>query len=101
MPRIRDRDLKDGQHRNHTGQPGYFTTAYFHRPEDLKAELELAGFRDVTVLGVEGPAWILPEFDARWSDDAHRRDLLEIAKALESQPSIVGASAHLLALGRR
>jgi ubiquinone/menaquinone biosynthesis C-methylase UbiE len=99
--RIRDRDLKDGQHRNDTGELGYFTTAYFHRPEDLKAELELAGFRDVAVLGVEGPAWILADFDARWADDALRRDLLDTARALENQPSIVGASAHLLAVGRR
>jgi ubiquinone/menaquinone biosynthesis C-methylase UbiE len=28
-------DLTDGQHRNPTGQHGYFTTAYFHRPADL------------------------------------------------------------------
>src|SRR4030095_6392120 len=52
--KIRDRDLADGQHRNDTNELDYFTTAYFHRPDDLCAELEAAGFRDVTVLGVEG-----------------------------------------------
>ena len=35
---IRDRDLVDGQHRNNSNHPDYFTTAYFHRPEDLQAE---------------------------------------------------------------
>jgi ubiquinone/menaquinone biosynthesis C-methylase UbiE len=98
---IRDRDLADGQHRNDTGNPEYFTTAYFHRPEDLRAELEAVGFRDVRVLGVEGPGWMLSDFDARWSDDARRNDLLEVARALESVPSVVGASAHLLAVGRK
>jgi ubiquinone/menaquinone biosynthesis C-methylase UbiE len=84
--RIRDRDLADGQHRNETGHPHYFTTAYFHRPEDLRAELEAAGFEQVRVLGVEGPGWLL---------------VLAVARALEAEPSIVGASAHLLGIGRK
>jgi ubiquinone/menaquinone biosynthesis C-methylase UbiE len=98
---IRNRDLAEGQHRNHTGDPAYFTTAYFHRPEDLRAEVEAAGFADVRVLGVEGPGWILTDFDARWEDPALRWDLLELAQALEAEPAVVGASAHLLGLGRR
>jgi len=98
---IRDRDLKDGQHRNETDNIDYFTTAYFHRPDDLRAELEAAGFRDAEVLGVEGPGWLLPDFDARWNDEARRKDLLDVARALESEPAILGASAHLLGLGRK
>ena len=99
--RIRDRDLVDGQHRNETNHPEYFTTAYFHRPEDLQAELEDAGFRDVTVLGVEGPGWMLSDFDARWTNDALRADILDVARALESERSILGVSPHLLGLGRK
>ncbi|MGH7306621.1 MAG: class I SAM-dependent methyltransferase [Candidatus Rokuibacteriota bacterium] len=99
--RIRDRDLVDGQHRNDTNEPDYFTTAYFHRPDDLRVELEAAGFRDVTVLGVEGPAWMWSDFDARWEDPALRKDLLDAARALESEPSVVGISAHLLGIGRK
>jgi ubiquinone/menaquinone biosynthesis C-methylase UbiE len=98
---IRDRDLRDGQHRNETDNPHYFTTAYFHRPEDLRAEMLSAGFVDVEILGVEGPGWMLPDFDDRWKDDALRKDLLEVARALESEPSVVGASAHLLGVGRK
>ncbi len=98
---IRDRDLLDGQHRNDTDRLEYFTTAYFHRPDDLQTELEAAGFHDVTVLGVEGPAWMLPDFEARWADPVSRKDMLEIARLLESERSILGASAHLLAVGRR
>ena len=98
---IRDRDLADGQHRNDTDNVDYFTTAYFHRPDDLRAELEQASFRDVTVLGVEGPAWMLADFDARWDDPALRKDLLGVARALEAQSSVVGISAHLLGIGRK
>ncbi len=98
---IRDRDLVDGQHRNNTGNPNYFTTAYFHRPDDLRAELAAAGFADVQVLGVEGPAWLLPDFDARWNDAALRADILAVARALESAPSAIGVSAHLLGVGTK
>lgn len=98
---IRDRDLEDGQHRNPTERIDYFTTAYFHRPEDLRAELESAGFGGVHVLGVEGPGWMLSDFDARWADPKLRGELLEVARRLEAEPSILGASAHLLGVGRK
>ncbi|HKQ60251.1 MAG TPA: methyltransferase domain-containing protein [Candidatus Polarisedimenticolaceae bacterium] len=98
---MRDRDLRDGQHRNETDRIDYFTTAYFHRPEDLVGEMESAGFRDAIVLAVEGPGWILPDLDARWEDAALREDLLAVARALEREPSIVGASAHLLGVGKK
>ena len=97
--KIRDRDLADGQHRNDTDNMDYFTTAYFHRPDDLRSELEVAGLRNVRVLGVEGPGWILQDFDTRWEDAELRKDLLDVARALESESSVVGVSAHLLGIG--
>jgi ubiquinone/menaquinone biosynthesis C-methylase UbiE len=96
---IRNRDLSDGQHRNPTERGDYFTTAYFHRPGDLHAELEAAGFTGVSVLAVEGPCWLLGDFDARWADEASRADLLDVARRLEAEPSLLGVSAHLLAIG--
>ena len=38
---IVDRDIADGQHRNPdpVGRPEFFTTAYFHTPDELAAEL--------------------------------------------------------------
>jgi SAM-dependent methyltransferase len=99
--RIRNRDLVDGQHRNHTDMLGYFTTAYFHRPEDLRRELDAAGFQDVALFGVEGPGWMLADFEDRWANPVLRDDLMEVAKALEGEPSMLGVSAHLLGLGRR
>ena len=99
--KIRDRDLADGQHRNDTDNEDYFTTAYFHRPDYLRSELQVAGFRDVRVLGVEGPGWMLQDFDIRWEDAELRKDLLDVGRALEFEPSVVGVSAHLLGIGRK
>ncbi|MFW9881427.1 MAG: hypothetical protein ACFFG0_50830, partial [Candidatus Thorarchaeota archaeon] len=33
-------DLINGQHRNPTGNPHYFTDAFFHHPDELRAEIE-------------------------------------------------------------
>jgi ubiquinone/menaquinone biosynthesis C-methylase UbiE len=99
--RMRNRDLQDGHHLNESAHPEYFTTAYFHRPDDLRRELERAGFDDVRVLGVEGPGWLLGDFESRWADPMSRRDIVDVARALESEGSIVGASAHLIGIGRR
>jgi ubiquinone/menaquinone biosynthesis C-methylase UbiE len=96
---IRNRDLREGQHRNEGHHPEYFTTAYFHRPEDLPEELGAAGFSNIRVVGVEGPAGFLPDFETRWADPVRRADIIELAGLVEAEPSIVGMSAHLLAIG--
>jgi len=98
---IMEGDLRDGHHRNPTRRIDYFTTAYFHRPEELRAEVAEAGFVVEGLYGIEGPGGILPDFSDRWNDPRRREILLRVARALESEPSVLGSSAHLLAVGRK
>jgi ubiquinone/menaquinone biosynthesis C-methylase UbiE len=93
-------DLASGQHRNPTNHPAYFTTAYFHRPEDLAAEVRNAGFDEVEILAVEGPAWCTALFAEAWDNPALRTDLLKFLSVTERETSIVGASAHMIAVAR-
>ena len=92
------RDLATGQHRNPMNHPAYFTTAYFHRPEDLAAEVHEAGFGDVQILAVEGPAWSAALFREAWGDPAQRQSLMEFLMMIEREPSVQGASAHIMAV---
>jgi ubiquinone/menaquinone biosynthesis C-methylase UbiE len=94
-------DLASGQHRNPTENAHYFTTAFFHRPEELDAEVREAGFEEVRVLAVEGPIWSAAQFSQTWGDPAQRKELMEFLSLVEREPSVLGASAHLLAVGRR
>jgi ubiquinone/menaquinone biosynthesis C-methylase UbiE len=94
-------DLGCGQHRNPTNQPTYFTTAYFHRPEELAAEVHDAGFVDVHVLAVEGPAWSAAGFQDAWRNPVLRASLMEFLSLIERESSVQGASAHLIAVARR
>jgi SAM-dependent methyltransferase len=93
---IVDRDLKDGQHRNPTNRPEYFMDTFFHHPDELRSEVTVAGFDVVDVFGVEGPAWLVQEFDEWWSQQDYRERLLRIARVLETEPSLLGISAHLM-----
>ena len=96
---MRHRAVVDGQYRNDTGNPRYFVTAYLHRPEDLSEELTDVGYRNVRVFGVEGPGWLLLDFDTRWNNPELRQGILTVARLLEEERSIIGASAHLLGVG--
>jgi ubiquinone/menaquinone biosynthesis C-methylase UbiE len=95
------RDLMTGQHRNPTGHLDYFTTAFFHHPDELRRELGDAGFILEGLYGLEGPGWMLQDFERRWAEPRTQADLLRIARAVESEPSLLGLSAHLLGVGRR
>lgn len=95
------RDIADGIHENRTGQLEMFTTAKFHRPDELASEVRAAGFSVLSVVGLEGPGWLFADFNERWRDSRRRDDLLRIARALESEPSVQAVSAHLLAVARR
>lgn len=96
-----EQDLRDGVHRNPTGDPAYFTTAYFHQPDELRAEAEAAGLRHDATLGVEGPAWLLHDFADWWDRPERRERLLATVQALEAEPALLGVSAHLLAVARK
>ena len=97
---IAERDLVDGQHRNPdpVRYPNWFTTAYFHLPEELTGEVRGAGFEDVSLYGIEGPGQLMQE---NWSDPARREQMLLAARAVESEPSLSGLSSHILAVGTK
>jgi ubiquinone/menaquinone biosynthesis C-methylase UbiE len=98
---IVERDVREGQHRNPTGRPEWFTTAYFHLPQELRNEATEAGFLVEALVGIEGPAWVLPELDSWLEDPPRRSTLLQAIRRVETEPSLLGATAHILVVGRR
>ena len=98
--RIVTRDLAEGQHRNpmRATHPERWTTAFFHHPNELAAELVDAGFRLEALLGIEGPGWL---YEDRWADPDYRVGILRAARAVEAEPTLLGMSTHVAAIGRR
>ncbi len=89
--------IETGIHRDDSRS---FTTAYFHRAEELAVELSVAGLGDVRVLGIEGPS--VPALD-----NASEKSVVSVfesavrcAQVVETDPALMSASPHLLGLGR-
>ncbi|MGJ6963175.1 class I SAM-dependent methyltransferase [Streptosporangium sp. G11] len=81
--------------------PGDGFTAYLHDPDDVPAEFADAELPDVTRYGVQGAFWLYGDVDD-WLDDPERRALmLDAQRRLESVPSLLGVSGHMLTLARK
>jgi ubiquinone/menaquinone biosynthesis C-methylase UbiE len=98
---IVERDLSDGQHRNPTRRPEWFTTAYFHLPDELAGEVADAGLRLRALLAVEGVGEFAADAAERLADPDRRERLLEVVRRVEAEPSLLGASPHILAIAGR
>ncbi|WP_200304382.1 class I SAM-dependent methyltransferase [Streptomyces adelaidensis] len=90
----------DGRHRYSSQDPN-FTTAYFADPGEVQGEFTEAGLVCEGQYGVEGVAWLMGGV-AEWLDDPERREaVLAATRRIESEPSLLGASGHVLTVGRR
>jgi ubiquinone/menaquinone biosynthesis C-methylase UbiE len=98
--KIVERDLAEGQHRNPDNLPHWFTTAYLHEPEQLRGELEQVDLDVVELVGLEGLAGWLHNLVEEWETDDGREIILFAARTIERTPSLLGLSAHLLAVTR-
>lgn len=94
-------DLVTGQHLNPSGNISYFTEAYFHRPHEIAEEIAEAGLRHECTLAIEGPGWLMQDFEACWNDASRREQMLHLMRQMESAPSLLGASAHIMAVARK
>lgn len=74
---------------------------YFHRPAELREEVVSAGFMDVELRGVIGPAWIIRDLDEVWENPVKRESILRIVRLLEKEESLMGFSTHFLSISRK
>lgn len=98
--RIVERDLATGRHENPARRPGWFTTAYFHRPDELREELAAVGLAVEGPVAVEGVGGLAPDLDGMLAEPSTRGRLLAIVRATEQEPALLGVSSHLIAMGR-
>jgi len=102
-PRFRaivEQDLANGCHRNDDGVDDWFTTAYFHHPDEIGTEVVDAVGAVVEIVGVEGLACWERHLADCWDDPVDRETILMSARAIEAEPVLLGLSAHLLCVAR-
>ena len=98
---IVERDLIDGQHRNPTDNPDYFTSAFFHHPDNIRAEVKESGLALEKLIAVESLGGLLSGFEKLWRDNERRDRLLRFIRVIEEEPSLLGASAHIIAVAKK
>lgn len=98
---IMRRDLEAGRHRGLPGTTRYFTTAYFHRPNELSAEIHESGFREHGLYPVEGVGVLAPDLDTRMADPAKRAHLLDPIRSVEQERTLLGATPHFAVIAEK
>jgi SAM-dependent methyltransferase len=92
-----ERALADGRHLPGADDRALFTTAYLHLSDELEAEIEEGGFRLLGLFGIEGPGWLRAE---TLDDTDGFETAMRVARAIEQERTLIGASAHLLGIAR-
>lgn len=78
-----------------------FSFAYLHHPHEFKEEIENHRFEDVTVRAIEGPVWDKQSIEALAQDENEWQKVLMFLEQIETEESILGASAHIMAVARK
>ncbi|MBN1409606.1 MAG: class I SAM-dependent methyltransferase [Spirochaetales bacterium] len=91
-------DLKTGCHDPESDK--YFTTAYFHHPDEIIPELSSAGYKVKDLLAVEGFFWLLDDLEELLMGENERAKILSFLDTIEKDRSIMGTSAHILAVSQ-
>jgi len=95
---ILDGGLENGQHS--PGETPFFTSAFFHTPNDIKNELITSGFSDIDLISVEGFARAV-NTDELLKNAEHKNLFLEYIKRTERVPELMGMADHFFAITRK
>jgi ubiquinone/menaquinone biosynthesis C-methylase UbiE len=95
---IIEEDIKTGRHNNPKSDPRFFTTAYYHLPEDLEQEVKEGGFKNVKVMGVEGPSILFASLKETVEDKQALASLLHFLELIETDKNIMASTSHLMAV---
>ena len=98
---IMNRDLKDGQHRNNTENLDYWTTAYLHKPDELKEEVIQSGLKLEDIFAIDSFGWLIPNFQEKWQNNDYRDLLLRTIRVVEKDTSLTGISAHIMGVATK
>jgi SAM-dependent methyltransferase len=77
-----------------------FTTAYLHHPGEIASEFADAGLDGAAQFAVQGFPGYIPELERLIDDEAAREHLMAGLRVIEAEPSLLGASNHLLTVAR-
>ena len=94
-------ELTSGIHNAPKNMPGILPSAYYHRPGNLKAELEEAGLTYVDACAVEGLIWLDKNYFESRSDPQKKAAMMELMIITEKDQALLSLSPHMMIVGRK
>lgn len=96
--KVIEQEFKTGVHEKI--QEG-FSFGYLHYPNELKKEIEKNRFENVIIRAIEGPVWDKRSIEALAQDEKEWEKVLMLLEKIETEETILGASAHIMAVARK
>lgn len=95
-----EEDLATGKHWK-TAQDFTSPYLYLHDPVEFQNEIIKSGFGEVILKAIEGPVWQEDLVANLRKDLAGWHRLLSILETIEEEKSLIGASAHIMGIGKK
>ncbi len=93
-----EQDLLNGIHHKKVEAIDFL---YLHEPNELKEEIIKSGFKDLSIISIEGPVWQRDVVENLSKDSQNWLRLLHLLEKIEADEHIIGASAHIMAIGTK
>lgn len=90
-----------GQHFRPPEYPWFLARGYFHHPDRLRDEMQSAGFASPEIMMVEGPGWLIPNFEEAWQDEKTQKMLMNLLRQVEKEPALMGTGPHIIGIGKK
>src|SRR6478609_366694 len=87
-------DLLTGVHLNDTDNLNYFTTAYFHTPNEIKSEVSESGLTFEKLIAVESFGWTVKNFKEKENNKSYMNKLFEVIQLVETNEDLIATSPH-------
>ena len=94
-------ELTTGLHNAPKNIPGILPGAYYHRPDQLRDELEEAGLMWLNTYAVEGMIWMDKNYFETRSDPKKKAAIMELVKLTENDQSLLSLSPHMMIAGKK
>ncbi len=100
MPMLNS-NLGSGRYEPQSHTSRYFTTSFFHRPEELEEEVSEARLRQKGLFSAQGPGEYASDLEARLSEPTRRAKLLELIRLVEEERTLMGMASHLVIVAEK
>jgi len=94
-------ELQTGLHEAPDSMAGVLPKGYYHRPEELRSEIEEVGFAHIETLPVEGLIWLDKAYFETRSDKDKKDRMMKLLLDTETDPNLLVFSPHIVSIGQK